>query len=35
MIVNENNGFALKPEMYSQNEWYQMYLSVIKEYKKY
>ena len=34
MIVNENNGFALKPDMYSQNEWYQMYLSMLKEYKK-
>lgn len=32
--MNEDNGFVLKPEMYSQNEWYQMYLNILKEYKK-
>lgn len=32
--MNEDNGFALKSEMYNQNEWYQMYLSMLKQYKK-
>lgn len=32
--MNEENGFALKPEMYSQIEWYQMFLSMLKECKR-
>ena len=32
--MNEDNGFVVKPEAYSQNEWYQMYLSILKECKK-
>lgn len=31
---NEDNGFALKPEMYNQIEWYQMFLSLLKQYKE-
>lgn len=32
--MNEDNGFVLKPEMYSQIEWCQMFLSMLKECKK-
>ena len=29
-----NNGFILKPEMYSQKEWYDMYIKVVQEYQE-
>lgn len=32
--MSENNGFILKAEMYNQEEWYQMYLSMLKVCKK-
>lgn len=28
--MNENNGFILKPEMYSQEEWYKMFMKSIE-----
>lgn len=28
--MSEDNGFILKAEMYNQEEWYQMYLSMLK-----
>ena len=28
--MSEGNGFILKAEMYNQEEWYQMYLSMLK-----
>ena len=30
--MNENNGFILKPEMYNQEEWYEMYKKVVVKY---
>ena len=30
--MNENNGFILKPETYSQEEWYEMYKNVVVKY---
>ena len=28
--MNENNGFILKPEMYSQQEWYKMFMGAVE-----
>ena len=28
--MDENNGFILKPEMYSQEEWYKMFMKSIE-----
>jgi hypothetical protein len=32
--MNEDEGFVLKPEMYSQKEWYEMYMQLLKEYHR-
>lgn len=28
--MNENNGFILKPEMFNQKEWYEMFMKSIE-----